>query len=172
MADILSRERWVKSFELIWPSVYSSKMFPYFPHFSCHSCNTYFSLSCLTIHFLPRAGLILLAHIYAPIRVYTPNVGAAFYTSVAVCAQRKSAHTPNVTIKVPTCWTFSQSWKRSKVTEGRHIVLHRDICGRIPTHMLACLHFYPRCNLCYGDAQADGSMDICAGCRHIRVRGV
>ena len=73
------------------------------------------------------------AHVYAPI------VGAAVYTSVAGCAQRIRAHTPTIAVKVQTCWTFkasadkrrhsSQSRKRSKVTEGRRVVLHRDVCG-------------------------------------------
>ena len=46
----------------------------------------------------------------------------------------------------------SQSRKRSKVAEGRRVVLHRDVCGRIPTHTLACLYFYPRRNLRYAVA--------------------
>ena len=56
--------------------------------------------------------------------------------------------------QIQTYWTFkasadqrrhhSQSRKRSKVTEGRRVVLHRDVCGRIPTHTLACLYFDPR----------------------------
>ena len=84
-------------------------------------------------------------------RAYTPTVGAAVYTSVAGCAPSIRAHTPTVTVKVQTCWTFeasaeqhkhsSQSRKRSKVTESRRIVWHRDVCGRIPTHTLACLYF-------------------------------
>ena len=99
------------------------------------------------------------ARVYARIRAHTPTVGAAVYTSVAGCAQRIRAHTPTVAVKVQTCWTFkasadqrrysSQSRKRSKVTEGRRVVLHRDVCGRIPTHTLACLYFYPRRNLRY-----------------------
>ena len=90
--------------------------------------------------------------VYTPctrMRAHTPTVGAAVYTSVAGCAQRIRAHTPTVAVKVQTCWTFkasadhgrhsSKSWKRSKVTEGRRGVLHRDVCGHIPTHTLACL---------------------------------
>ena len=99
------------------------------------------------------------ALVYMRIHVHTPTVGAAVYTSVAGCAQRIRTHTLAVAVKVQTCWTFkaradqrrhsSQSRKRSKVTEGRRIVLHRDACGRIPMHTLACLYFYPRRNLRY-----------------------
>ena len=106
-----------------------------------------------------KAGFILHARVCARIRAHTPTVGAAVYTSVAGCAQRIRAHTPTVAVKVQTCWTFkasadqrrysSQSRKRSKVTEGQRVVLHRDVCGRIPTHTLACLYFYPRRNLRY-----------------------
>ena len=46
----------------------------------------------------------------------------------------------------------SQSRKRPKVSEGRRIVLHRDVCGGIPTHTLTCLYFYPRRNLRYAVA--------------------
>ena len=46
----------------------------------------------------------------------------------------------------------SQSRKRSKVTDGRRVVLHRDVCGDIATHTLACLYFYPRRNLRYAVA--------------------
>ena len=102
------------------------------------------------------------ACIYARIPVHTPTVGTAVYTSVAGCAQRIGGHTPTVAVKVQTCWTFkasadqrrhsSKSRKRSKVTEGRRVVLHRDVCGRIPTHTLACLYFYPRRNLRYAVA--------------------
>ena len=108
---------------------------------------------------LNKAGFILHARVCARIRAHTPTVGAAVYTSVAGCAQRIRAHTPTVAVKVQTCWTFkasadqrrhsSQSRKHSKVTEGRRVVLHRDVCGRIPTHMLACLYFYTRRNLRY-----------------------
>ena len=48
-------------------------------------------------------------NVYARIRVHTPTVGAAVYTSVAGCAQRISAHTPTVAVKVQTCWTFKAS---------------------------------------------------------------
>ena len=75
------------------------------------------------------------------------------------CHRLRPVHMPTVADKVQTCWTFkasadqrwhsSQSRKRSKVTEGRHVVLHRDVYGRIPTHTLACLYFYPRRNLRY-----------------------
>ena len=102
------------------------------------------------------------ARVYARILAHTPTVGAAVYTSVAGCAQRIRAHTPTVAVKVQTCWTFkasadqrrysSQSRKRSKVTEGRRVDLHRDVRGRIPTHTLACLYFYPRRNLRYAVA--------------------
>ena len=102
------------------------------------------------------------ARVYARIRAHTPTVGAAVYTSVAGCAQRIRAHTPTVAVKVQTCWTFkasadqrrysSQSRKRSKVTEGRRVDLHRDVRGRIPTHTLACSNFYPRRNLRYAVA--------------------
>ena len=78
------------------------------------------------------------------------------------CSRLRRAYTPTVAVKVQTCWTFkasadqrrhsSQSWKRSKVTEGRRVVLHRDVCRRIPTHTLACLYFYPRRNLRYAVA--------------------
>ena len=48
----------------------------------------------------------------------------------------------------------SQSRKRSKVTArtDMHVVLHRDVCGRMPTHTFACLYFYPRRNLRYAEA--------------------
>ena len=102
------------------------------------------------------------ARVYARIRAHTQTVGAAVYTSVAGCAQRIRAYTRAYAVKVQTCWTFkasadqrrhsSQSRKRSKVTRGRRVVLHRDVCGRIPTHTLACLYFYPRRNLRYAVA--------------------
>ena len=118
----------------------------------------------------------------ARIRAHTPTVGAAVYT-VAGCAQRICAHTPTVAVKVQTCCFFkasadqrrhsSQSRKRSKFTEGRHVVLHRNVCGRIPTHTLACLLLSTaQLALCSGDAQAAASVDICAGCRRIRAHGV
>ena len=96
------------------------------------------------------------------ISAHTPTVGAAVYTSAAICAQRIHAHTLTLAIKVQTCWTFkasadqhrhsSQSRKRSKVTEGWLVVLHRDVCGHIPMHTLACLYFYPWRNLHYAVA--------------------
>ena len=95
-------------------------------------------------------------------RAYTLTVGEAVYTSVAGCAQRIRAHTPTVAVKVQTCWTFkasadqcrhsSQSRKRSRINEVRRVDLHRDVCGRIPTHTFACLYFYPRRNLRYAVA--------------------
>ena len=89
---------------------------------------------------ISKAGFILHARVYTRIR----------------------AHTPTVAVKVQTCWTFkanadqckhsNQSRKRSKVTECRRVVLHRDVCGRIPMHTLACLYFYQRRNLRYAVA--------------------
>ena len=71
----------------------------------------------------------------------------------------------DIVVKVQTCWTFkasadqcwhfSQSRKRPKVTEGRHIVLHRDIYANVYRRMRS--------------AQADASVDVCAGCRRIRA---
>ena len=119
----------------------------------------------VTCHGSARLDVTPLSRVYTPcarMRTYTPTVGATVYTSVAGCAQRIRAHTPTVAVKVQTCWTFkasadqrrppSQSRKRSKVTEGRRVVLHRDVCGRIPTHTLVCLYFYPRRNLRYAGA--------------------
>ena len=98
----------------------------------------------------------------AYMRAHAPTVGAAVYISVTNCAQRIRTHTLTVAVKVQTYWTFkasadqrwhsSQSRKRPEVTEGRHVVLHRNVCGRIPTHTLACLNFYTRRNLHYAVA--------------------
>ena len=95
-------------------------------------------------------------------RAYTRAYVERRRSCLYFCRRLRPAHTPTVAVKVQTCWTFkasadqrrhsSQSRKRSKVTEGRRVVLHRDVCGRIPTHTLACLYFYPRRNLRYAVA--------------------
>ena len=110
-----------------------------------------------------KAGFILHARVCTCISAHMPTVGAAVYTSVTSCAQRICAHMPTLAVKVQTRWTFkasadqrrhsSHSRKRSKVTEGWLVVLHRDVCRCIPMHRLACLYFYPRCNLRYVVAQ-------------------
>ena len=92
-------------------------------------------------------------------RAYTRAYADCRRSCLYFCRRLRPAHTPTVAVIVQTCWTFkasadqrrysSQSRKRSKVTEGRRVVLHRDVCGRIPTHTLACLYFYPRRNLRY-----------------------
>ena len=99
-----------------------------------------------------KAGFILHTRAYADYR----------RSCLYFCRRLRPAHTPTVAVKVQTCWTFkasadqrrhsSQSRKRSKVTEGWRVVLHRDVCRRIPTHTLACLYFYPRRNLRYAVA--------------------
>ena len=97
-------------------------------------------------------------------RAYTRTYADSRRSCSYFCRRlRIRAYTPTVAVKVQTCWTFkasadqrrhsSQSRKRSKVTEGRRVVLHRDVCGRIPTHTLACLYFYPRRNLRYAVAK-------------------
>ena len=110
-------------------------------------------------HFLQKytnASTSILSRVYTPcarIRAHTPTVGAAVYTSVAGCAQRIRAHTPTVADKVQTCWTFkasadqrrhsSQSRKRSKVTEGRRVVLigtYVDVYRRIRSPLYTFIH--------------------------------
>ena len=98
----------------------------------------------------------------ARMRAYTRAYADCRRSCLYFCRRLRPAHTPTVAVKVQTCWTFkasadqrrhsSQSRKRPKVTEGRRVVLHRDVCGRIPTHTLACLYFNPRRNLCYAVA--------------------
>ena len=95
-------------------------------------------------------------------RAYTRAYADCRRSCLYFCRRLRRVHTPTVAVKVQTCWTFkasadqrrhsSQSRKRSKVSEGRRVVLHRKVCGRIPTHTLACLYFYPRCNLRYAVA--------------------
>ena len=97
-----------------------------------------------------KAGFILHARVCARI---------LRHSCLYFCRRLRPAHTPTVAVKVQTCWTFkasadqrrhsSQPRKHSKVTEGRRVVLHRDVCGCIPTHMLTCLYFYPRRNFRY-----------------------
>ena len=70
-------------------------------------------------------------------RAYTRAYADCRCSCSYFCRRLRPAHTPTVTVKVQTCWTFkasadqrrhsSQSRKRSKVTEGRRVVLHRDV---------------------------------------------
>ena len=102
-----------------------------------------------------KAGLYS-THAYA--RTYADCRRSCLY----FCRRLRPAHKPTVAVKVQTCWTFkasadqrrhsSQSRKRCKVTEGRRVVLHGDVCGRISTHTLACLYYYPRRNVRYAVA--------------------
>ena len=109
-------------------------------------------------------------------RAYAHAYAGCRRSCLYFCRRLRPAHTPTAAVKVQTCWTFkasadqrrhsSESRKRPKVTEGRRVVLHRDVCGRIPTHTLACLYFYQstaQLKLCSGNAQAAASVDIYAG---------
>ena len=166
-----------KHFPCYWPFVRGIHRWPVnSPHKGQWHRALVFSLICAGI----KPGLYSM-------RVYTrAYANCRRSCSVASCAQRIRAHTPTVAVKVQICWTFkasadqrrhsSQSRKRSKVTEGRCVVLHRDIYGRIPTHTLTCLYFYPRRNLRYAVAmhrqpQAWTSARA-AGCQRISAHGV
>ena len=98
------------------------------------------------------------ARVCAPICAHTPTVCAAVYTPVASCAQRIRQLSPSkfkhveLSRPVQARAGISANQGSAEVTEGRHIVLHRDICGRIPMHTLVCLYSHPRCNLRYAVA--------------------
>ena len=74
------------------------------------------------------------------------------HTRVYARIRRQSSNMLNFQGQRRPAQAFQQPRKRSKVTQGRRVVLHRDVRGRIPTHTLACLYFYPRHNLCYAVA--------------------
>ena len=112
-------------------------------------------------------------------RVYTPCARMGAYTRVYAdcrhsclyfCRRLRPAHTrayarirrlsPSKFKHVELSWPAqtcagipaNHESARAPVTEGRRVVLYRDVCGRIPAHTLACLYFYPRRNLRYAVA--------------------
>ena len=54
-------------------------------------------------------------------RLYTPTLGTAVYTSVAGWAQRIRAFSPTVADKVQSCWTF----KANPYIPGQSVMIHR-----------------------------------------------
>ena len=100
------------------------------------------TLACLYVY--PRRNLR-----YA---VATHRQPQAWTSAPAAGAYARIEYKPGFKASADQCRHSSQSRKRPKVTEGRRVVLHRDVCGRIPTHTLACLYFYPRRNLRYAVA--------------------
>ena len=106
--------------------------------------------------------------------------GAAVYTSVAGCAHCIRVHMPTVAVKVQTCWTFKasadQCW-HSKALQGHREPTNWSAYWHMRTYIDAYAHGFillstAQLVLCSGDAKADASVDICAGCRHIRTHGV
>ena len=106
-----------------------------------------------------KAGFILHASVYARIRqlsaqLFCRQLCPAYTCAYADC-RRQSSNMLNFQGQRRPAQAFqpiTKALQGHQVTEGRCVVLHRDIYGRIPTHTLTCLYFYPRRNLRYAVA--------------------
>ena len=116
-------------------------------------------------YFPRKAGFILHARVCARIRAYTRAYADCRRSCLYFCRRLRPAHTRayvdcrrqssnllNFQGQHRPAQAFQPITKALQGHRGLTRGSDRDVCGRIPTHTLACLYFYPRRNLRYAVA--------------------
>ena len=102
-----------------------------------------------------KAGFILHARVYARIRRLSAQL-FILLSPVAPSAYARIRRLSPTKFKLVELSRPAQAFQPiTKALQGHRGLTRcsdRDVCGRIPTHTLACLYFYPRRNLRYAVA--------------------